>query len=103
MTHQLVLWLPVVALVVVATTIVPSHENLLVGTLPIRRLHVKPEYAVFMNARPGRPPKKSDGKRSTLTVKLAPDLKDYLVETSEALDMPMAEFLASLIRRDRGY
>lgn len=56
-----------------------------------------------MNARPGRPPKKSNGKPTTLTVTLAPDLKDYLVEASEALDMSMGEFLASLIRRDRGY
>ena len=55
-----------------------------------------------MNARPGRPPKNPDGKTSTITLRLPADVKQYLIETSDALGLSMTEYVVSLLRRDSG-
>ena len=39
-----------------------------------------------MNARPGRPPLRATG-TSTLSLRIPADIKNYLIDTSEALDM----------------
>jgi hypothetical protein len=54
-----------------------------------------------MNARPGRPPHRADGP-TTLSLRIPPDIKNYLIDTSEALDMSITEYLITLIRRDAG-
>lgn len=54
-----------------------------------------------MNARPGRPPKRAT-KTTTLTLRIPPDQKNYLIDTAEALDMTITEYLLTLINRDKG-
>lgn len=53
-----------------------------------------------MFARPGRPPKMPTGETATLTVRLPAEVKRYLIETSDALDMSITEYLITLVRRD---
>lgn len=53
-----------------------------------------------MNARPGRPPKKSVGRVSTLTLRIPANIKDYIIETSENLDMSLTEYIIMLVTRD---
>lgn len=57
---------------------------------------------LFMNARPGRPPKIPDGKPSTITLRMPPDVKDSLIEMSDALGLSMTDYVVALIRRDAG-
>ena len=54
-----------------------------------------------MNAKPGRPPKPATGP-TTLTIRIPPEEKNYLIETAEASDLTITEYLITLIRRDRG-
>lgn len=54
-----------------------------------------------MNSRPGRPPQKADGP-TTLSLRIPAEIKNYLIDTSEALDMSITEYLISLVRRDAG-
>jgi hypothetical protein len=54
-----------------------------------------------MNARPGRPPKRAT-QTTTLTLRIPPDLKNTLIDQSEALDLTITEYLTTLIRRDQG-
>lgn len=54
-----------------------------------------------MNARPGRPPKRAD-KTTTLTLRIPPEIKNHLIDTTEALDLTITEYLLTLIRRDQG-
>lgn len=53
-----------------------------------------------MNAKPGRPPKKPQGRISTLTVRVPANIKDYIIETADNLDMTITEYLITLIQRD---
>lgn len=54
-----------------------------------------------MNARPGRPPKRAEG-TTTLTLRIPADIKNHLIDTAEALDLTITEYLLSLVRRDQG-
>ena len=54
-----------------------------------------------MNARPGRPPLRATG-TSTLSLRIPADIKNYLIDTSEALDMNITEYLITLVKRDAG-
>ena len=54
-----------------------------------------------MNARPGRPPLRATG-TSTLSLRIPADIKNYLIDTSEALDMTITEYLITLVKRDAG-
>jgi hypothetical protein len=54
-----------------------------------------------MNARPGRPPLRATG-TSTLSLRIPADIKNYLIDTSEALDMTITEYLVTLVKRDAG-
>ena len=54
-----------------------------------------------MNARPGRPPKRANS-TTTLTLRIPADLKNTLIDQSEALDLTITEYLTTLIRRDQG-
>lgn len=50
----------------------------------------------------GRPPKKAEpGTFSTLTIRLPADIKNQLIERSEAFDLTITEYLISLVERDR--
>ena len=53
-----------------------------------------------MNARPGRPPKKPTGRVSTITLRVPANIKEYIIETSENLDMTLTEYIITLIQRD---
>ena len=53
-----------------------------------------------MNAKPGRPPKRATT-TTTLTLRIPPDIKNHLIETAEALDLTITEYLITLIRRDQ--
>lgn len=53
-----------------------------------------------MSVRPGRRPTPPTGPMSTLTVRLPAEVKQYLIDTSEALDMSITEYLIILIERD---
>jgi hypothetical protein len=54
-----------------------------------------------MNARPGRPPVRAQGP-STLSLRLPPEVKNYLIDSAEALDMSITEYLITLVRREAG-
>lgn len=54
-----------------------------------------------MNARPGRPPVRATS-TSTLSLRIPADIKNYLIDSSEALDMSITEYLLTLVRRDSG-
>lgn len=54
-----------------------------------------------MNARPGRPPHRAT-QPTTLSLRIPAEIKNYLIDTSEALDMSITEYLISLVRRDAG-
>ena len=54
-----------------------------------------------MNAKPGRPPKKATS-TTTLTLRIPAAEKDYLIDSAEASDLTITEYLLTLIRRDRG-
>jgi hypothetical protein len=54
-----------------------------------------------MNARPGRPPQRAT-KTTTLTLRIPPTEKNYLIDTAEALDMTITELLITLIRQHQG-
>jgi len=51
--------------------------------------------------RPGRPPQRATGP-VLLTVRIPADIKNYLVDSAEMLDMSITEYLIALIRRDEG-
>lgn len=53
-----------------------------------------------MNARPGRPPKPPTGNITTLTLRVPPQVKQYLIETTDNLDMSITEYIIALIQRD---
>lgn len=55
-----------------------------------------------MNARPGRPPKKSSGRSTTITLRVPSNVKNYIIETSENLDMSLTEYIIMLVHRDAG-
>lgn len=54
-----------------------------------------------MNARSGRPPVRATG-TTTLSLRIPADVKNYLIDSAEAMDMSMTEYLLTLIRRDAG-
>lgn len=54
-----------------------------------------------MNQRPGRPPKRAT-KTTTLTLRIPPDIKNHLIDTTEALDLTITDYLIALIQRDKG-
>lgn len=54
-----------------------------------------------MNARPGRPPIRAT-KTTTLTLRIPPDIKNHLIDTTEALDLTITDYLIALIHRDQG-
>lgn len=54
-----------------------------------------------MNARPGRPPVRAEGP-SMLSLKIPADIKNYLIESADALDMSITEYLITLVRREAG-
>jgi hypothetical protein len=54
-----------------------------------------------MNARPGRPPKRANG-TTTLTLRIPAEDKNLLIDTAEALDLTITDYLLSLVRRDQG-
>ena len=54
-----------------------------------------------MNARPGRPPLRATG-TSTLSLRIPAEIKNHLIDTSEALDMTITEYLITLVKRDAG-
>jgi len=54
-----------------------------------------------MNARPGRPPVRATG-TTTLSLRIPAEIKNYLIDSAEALDMSITEYLLSLVRRDAG-
>ena len=54
-----------------------------------------------MNARPGRPPVRAEGP-STLSLRLPADIKNFLIDSAEALDMSITEYLVTLVRREAG-
>lgn len=53
-----------------------------------------------MNARPGRPPKKPQGRTSTLTLRVPSKIKEFIIENSENLDLTITEYIVALIQRD---
>lgn len=53
-----------------------------------------------MNARPGRPPKQPTGNVTTLTLRVPPQVKQYLIDTTNNLDMSITEYIITLIQRD---
>jgi uncharacterized protein (DUF1778 family) len=53
-----------------------------------------------MNARPGRPPKKPSGRTSTLTLRVPPNVKDYIIEAADNLDLTLTEYIITLVKRD---
>lgn len=53
-----------------------------------------------MNAKPGRKPKKPTGSVCTLTLRVPANVKEYLIETSDNLDMTLTEYIIMLVRRD---
>jgi hypothetical protein len=54
-----------------------------------------------MHARPGRPPIRAEG-TTTLSLRIPADIKNYLIDSSEALDMSITEYLVTLVNRERG-
>jgi hypothetical protein len=54
-----------------------------------------------MNARPGRPPVRVTT-ASTLSLRIPADVKNYLIDSAEALDMSITEYRLTLVRRDAG-
>jgi hypothetical protein len=55
-----------------------------------------------MNARPGRPPIRPTKNTTTLTLRIPSDIKNHLIDTAEALDMTITDYLLALVRRDQG-
>ena len=53
-----------------------------------------------MNARAGRPPKRPTGTGCTLTLRVPSKIKQYLIDTSENLDMSLTEYIIMLVQRD---
>lgn len=53
-----------------------------------------------MRARPGRPPKAPEGTTATITLLLEARIKQAILDSAEALDMSMAEYISTLVRRD---
>lgn len=50
--------------------------------------------------RMGRPPTPPNKPIVTITLRVPAELKQYLIETSDALDMPINEYMITLINRD---
>lgn len=48
----------------------------------------------------GRPPTPPNKPIVTITLRVPAELKQYLIETSDALDMPINEYMITLINRD---
>jgi len=48
----------------------------------------------------GRPPTPPTKPTVTITLRVPAELKTYLIETSDALDMPINEYVIALINRD---
>ncbi len=54
-------------------------------------------------AKPGRPPRRpSNGKPSTLTIRLPAEVKTLLIDQAEATDLTITDYLSALILRDAG-
>jgi hypothetical protein len=53
--------------------------------------------------RSGRPPRRPDGnKPSSLTIRLAANIKNLLIDQAEATDLTVTEYISALVLRDAG-
>lgn len=50
--------------------------------------------------RKGRPPKPPVGPMSTITLKIASDVKQHIVVMADGYDMTITDYLLSLVERD---
>jgi hypothetical protein len=52
-----------------------------------------------MHSRAGRPPKAPTGDFSTITLRLPAEIKQKIIDDSEAVDMSMTEYVCTLAER----